>query len=951
MRALRALRCQRWSVWTTLLASLVLVAPETHAGPVSPRLREALIAAGPDDLVPVVLLMEEFPQRRGLLESVRGMTRQVRRKHVLATMRELVERSQRPVRSVLAEEEAAGRVRDVRVLWGVNGLAVEASPESIERLAALSGVSSVLYDRSEGHREMEPEAPELAVAGPVTQGAAWSPDGAGESGPTGGDVSGPNPDATVEPQVVAMGAPQIWNELGYTGAGVIVAVIDTGLDPTHPDLADHIWTNLGEIPGNGVDDDGNGHVDDTWGWDFCSDTPPVVDSHGTQVAGQVAGDGTGGRVTGMAPDAELMSLGIDCDTPSRAWEASDYAIAHGADVITQSYSWWWTDRPDYEAFRRQTDVELAAGVIHTNSAGNHGASQATYPIPYNISAPANCPAPWIHPDQTSAGGVSSILGIGDINWSTDVIASSSSIGPSAWEDIQANTDPTFPHTNPPEYLDYPYENGAQMGLIKPDLSAYGTGTISTCPGPYYCNFSGTSSATPHVSGTVALMLQANPDASPEELAEALMTTAQHRGSPGKNNVYGTGLLQAFPAVLAVESGVIYLAHTIDDTAYGNGDGLLDPGEQVVMQVTVESRTDVPIDGLEAILSTSTPGVTIHDHHAVFPTLPARGTATSLEPHFSLSVAVDSCTTVVAFDLELRYAGTLRRSTFHVRVGEPQQVMLLDDGFESDLGWTSDPVAATQGFWVREDPLGVLDGMGRLSNPEDDTSPSGAVCWVTGNGELTGRKDENNNDVDGGPVILLSPPFGRQHMLSLTLSYDRWYYDVDSGNRLRVEVSNDGGLSWSVLENLIFGEGGWRSMTWDLFALLPPTDDMRLRFWAEDDFADDPVEAAVDEVRAEGVWVDCQDWAPPPMQAPNPVGATLRAGPDPGGHVVLTWQAPPVDASHDGATLFRIERALGPQGPWTAVGSATSTRWVDVDALDSDDPFHYRVTAENSGGSE
>ena len=188
------------------------------------------------------------------------------------------------------------------------------------------------------------------------------------------------------------------------------------------------------------------------------------DSHGTQVAGQVAGDGTNGLVTGMAPDAELMGLGIDCDTPSRAFEASDYAIAHGAHVITQSYSWWWTDKPDYEAFRRQTDAELAAGVIHANSAGNHGADPWTYPIPYNISAPANCPAPWIHPDQTTAGGVSSIIAVGDIHFGTDVIASSSSLGPSAWEDIQANTSPLYPHTIPPEYQDYPYENGAQMGL-------------------------------------------------------------------------------------------------------------------------------------------------------------------------------------------------------------------------------------------------------------------------------------------------------------------------------------------------------------------------------------------------------------------------------------------------------------------------------------------------------
>ena len=105
-------------------------------------------------------------------------------------------------------------------------------------------------------------------------------------------------------------------------------------------------------------------------------------------------------------------------------------------------------------------------------------------MPYNISTPANCPAPWIHPDQTiwSAASPRS-LGVGDINWNTDVIASSSSLGPAAWEDIRANTDPDYPHPMAPEYQDYPYENGAQMGLIKPDLSAYGTGTTTTCPGP------------------------------------------------------------------------------------------------------------------------------------------------------------------------------------------------------------------------------------------------------------------------------------------------------------------------------------------------------------------------------------------------------------------------------------------------------------------------------------
>jgi subtilisin family serine protease len=909
-------------------------------------LRDALVHAGPDDLVPVVVLMEEFPDRGELLEEVRGLNREDRRAHVVATMKSLAERSQRGIHATLATEH--GGIRNVRVLWGVNGVALEARPGVIERLAPLPGVRNVMVDGGRG-RPADAGAELAARSG----GGTTSDLGVDGTGPTGGDISGPNPDATVRGEVIAMGARQVWEELGYTGAGVIVAVIDTGVDPTHPDLADHIWTNLDEVPDNGLDDDGNGHIDDTWGWDFCDDdNTPNSGAHGTQVAGQVAGDGTDGVVTGMAPDAELMVIGINCNPPdSIGWLASDYAIENGAHIITESYIWpWEEDTPDFEGWRRQMDTELAAGIIHAAAAGNDGANPVPA-VPYNVSTPANCPPPWLHPDQTLVGGVSSTLTVGNIEWSTDVIASSSSRGPSAWEDIRTYTDPGYPFTLTPALFDYPYENGAQMGLIKPDLSAYGNGTTSTCPGPSYCGFSGTSSATPHVAGAMALMLQANPEATPAELAEALMTTAEHRGNPGKNNVYGTGLLQAHPAVLAVESGVLYESHTIDDAAAGNADLMLDPGEQVTMTITVESRTDAAVDGLEAILSTTTPGVTIHDHYATYPTLPARGTAVSDAPHFTLSIDPAACSTVVTFDLEVRNEGKVRRSSFHVRVGEPEPLTLMSDDFESDLGWTSDPGAATQGSWVREDPIGVVDGVGQPSNPEDDTSDPGVTCWVTGNGELNGRKDENNNDVDGGAVTLLSPPFGDPYMLSLSLSYDRWYYDNSGGGDFfKAEVSNDGGQSWTVAEHLVNSTTGWGAHTVDLFALLPPTDDMRLRFVVQDGSTDTAVEGAVDEVSIDGIWVRCQEYSPPFALAPNPVGDTLVVAVDPGGHTVLTWTAPPVDAGHDAATLYRIERAVSPSGPFTEAGSATSTSWVDVDALDSTDPYYYRVRAENAGGT-
>jgi len=477
-----------------------------------------------------------------------------------------------------------------------------------------------------------------------------------------------------------------------------------------------------------------------------------------------------------------------------------------------------------------------------------------------------------------------------------------------------------------EFQDYPHENGSQMGLIKPDLSAYGNGTSTTCPGGSYCGFSGTSSATPHVSGTLALMLQSNPEATP--------------------------LVQAYPAVLAVESGLFYDSHAIDDSVEGNADLELDPGERVVMSITVSSVEDAPVNDVEAILSTTTPGVTIHDSYATYTSVPALGTSATDAPHFSLSVDPSACSTIVFFTLELRFDGKARKQVFSARIGTVEPITLLDDDFESDLGWSADPGSTTQGAWVREDPIGVVDGVGQPSNPEDDTSDPGVTCWVTGNGELNGRKDENNNDVDDGVVTLLSPPFGVPNILSLSLSYDRWYYDNSSGGDFfKTEVSNDGGQNWMLLEHVVFGTNGWGNNAVDLFALLPPSDDMRLRFLVEDGSTDTAVEGAVDEVLIDGTWVNCQDHTPASALGPNSVGNTLLVDVDAGGHAVLTWTAPAVDAGHDPATLYHVDRATSPAVPFTEAGSATATEWVDVDALGAPDSYYYLVWAENAGGSE
>ena len=117
---------------------------------------------------------------------------------------------------------------------------------------------------------------------------------------------GVKPAPEIEPHLIALQAPQLWKR-GFEGSGILIGNIDSGTNWQHPDLLNRVWTNPGEIAGNGLDDDGNGFIDDIHGWDFefHSNNVTSTDPHGTHTAGLMVGDGTDGRITGMAPAASL----------------------------------------------------------------------------------------------------------------------------------------------------------------------------------------------------------------------------------------------------------------------------------------------------------------------------------------------------------------------------------------------------------------------------------------------------------------------------------------------------------------------------------------------------------------------------------------------------------------------------------------------------------------------
>ena len=273
--------------------------------------------------------------------------------------------------------------------------------------------------------------------------------------------------------------------LSAGAAEVIVAVIDSGIDPNHPDLIDAIWVNSDEVPDNGIDDDNNGFVDDTYGWDFTGEydnTPQDEHGHGTHVAGTIAATRNNNEgIAGVADNVKIMGLRFldkqGNGITSWAINAIEYAVANGAAISNNS----WGGGPYETPLTMQLlSLEMQGTYsLQQREFGNNSDLFPMYPAAYNLP---------------------NILSIAAIN-SSGSLAGFSNYG-------NSTVDIAAPGVNILSTMSGESENCPVLGA------------------PCYVSWQGTSMAAPHATGIAALMLGINTGLSPEDIIQIMGDTAR-----------------------------------------------------------------------------------------------------------------------------------------------------------------------------------------------------------------------------------------------------------------------------------------------------------------------------------------------------------------------------------------------------------------------------------------
>ena len=327
---------------------------------------------------------------------------------------------------------------------------------------------------------------------------------------TNGSLWGMYGDATSPANQYGSQAGEAWANNHTGSSAVYVGVIDEGIDYRHEDLSANIWTNPYDPP-DGIDNDGNGYVDDVHGWDFYDNDNSIydgapgdnsTDSHGTHVAGTIGGVGGNGKgVVGVNWRVTIISakfLGPNGGYVSNAVKAVDYITdlkrRHGLNIVATNNSW---GGGGYSQALHDAIIRAAkADILFIAAAGNNGTNndrKANYPSNYNTS---------VGTSTESAASYDAVIAVAAIDR----------------------------YGAKPSWSNY--------GAKTVDLGAPGVGIWSTTPNNTYSSFSGTSMATPHVTGGAALYASTHPGATAKQIKDAILQSTVPTSSLSGKTVTG-----------------------------------------------------------------------------------------------------------------------------------------------------------------------------------------------------------------------------------------------------------------------------------------------------------------------------------------------------------------------------------------------------------------------------
>ncbi len=544
-----------------------------------------------------------------------------RNEEVVRTLQDTASITQARLRQDLATLRDQGAVEEFEAFWIANVIRVDAAEAVLRDLGNHPDVKRIYFN--------------LPIEGIPIEDDGAQPIAANGNG---------------EPEtgVVAVRAPEVW-DMGITGDGVLVASIDTGVDGTHPALADR-WRGLDPAYANNPE----------WAWydPITFTTFPedfVFGSHGTHTLGTVLGGAPGDSI-GVAPGAQWIHAGvidrggieatIANAIGSFQWMASPTGNPADTWAVPRvcSNSWGTLNVHGHpqcdETFWIWIDNSEAAGTAHVFAAGNEGSSGLRRPADRALNEYHSVAVGSIDPHDPS--------------WP---VSSFSALGPT-----QCTLD-----------------GGS---AIKPDIAAPGSGIRSAVSGGGYSSYSGTSMAAPHVNGVMALMIEACSFLTADELKQIMHDTAFDLGAPGKNNTYGHGMIDAYEAVnMAIDLCTIGMA--LADGA----PELVDPGVNTTFLVQVLEGNESPVPGSEQLYYSVNGGS--------FAASPMTALGDGL---YEATIPAASCEDVIEYYIEIIGDGGTERTLpedapqilFTAHVGQIVEEAVLATDFDAGLppGWSA-----------------------------------------------------------------------------------------------------------------------------------------------------------------------------------------------------------------------------------------------------------------------